>query len=74
MAKSNQENESSEWKRPPGPVNVWKIIDGKRNGESAKFTIQEVPVNRYEDILDHMCEYFLAEEPGTACLSEYKKI
>ncbi|XP_011705800.1 PREDICTED: uncharacterized protein LOC105460999 [Wasmannia auropunctata] len=34
-----------------------------------KFTIQEIPENRYEDAIEHMCTYFLADEPTCSCLN-----
>lgn len=51
--------------KPAGPPKVWKIIETKRKdtGAPIKFSIQEIPEDRYEDVIDHMCKYFIADEP-----------
>ncbi|XP_033209992.1 uncharacterized protein LOC117168447 [Belonocnema kinseyi] len=56
------------WRRPPGPLNVWKVVDGYKNGEPTKFKIQEIPSDRFEEVLDHMCDYYLADEPQFECM------
>lgn len=53
------------------PPKVWKLIEKiDKNGKPMKFTIQEIPEDRYEDAVQHMCEYFLADEPTCQCLSK----
>ncbi|XP_032685192.1 uncharacterized protein LOC116850699 [Odontomachus brunneus] len=56
--------------KPPGPPKIWDVIEktGKeRDGRPIKFTIQEISADRIEDALEHMCTYFLADEPTCAC-------
>lgn len=57
----------SDWKRPPGPLNVWRIVDGEERlahdtNRRVKLSIQDVPEDRYEEAIDHMCQYFVADE------------
>ncbi|KAL6257537.1 hypothetical protein P5V15_011111 [Pogonomyrmex californicus] len=56
--------------RPIGqPPTVWKLIEKTaKDGKKMKFTIQEIPEDRYEDAVQHMCEFFLADEPTCQCL------
>ncbi|XP_076618512.1 arylalkylamine N-acetyltransferase-like 2 [Colletes latitarsis] len=52
--------------KPPGQAKVWNVIEYvKKNSKEppVKIFIQEIPEDRYEEILDHMCTYFLADEP-----------
>ncbi|XP_046828190.1 uncharacterized protein LOC124428301 [Vespa crabro] len=57
--------------RPPGPIKIWKTIDVFKtiDGESkpVKIVLQEIPEDRYEDILDYMVTYFVIDEP--CCVS-----
>ncbi|XP_011704618.1 PREDICTED: uncharacterized protein LOC105459946 [Wasmannia auropunctata] len=57
--------------RPPGePPKVWKHIEKTdKDGKLMKFTIQEIPEDRYDDAIEHMCTYFLADEPTCSCLN-----
>ena len=53
------------------PPKVWKLIEKmSQNGKPMKFTIQEIPEDRYEDALKHMCTYFIADEPISQYLSK----
>ncbi|XP_011174933.2 uncharacterized protein LOC105207197 [Solenopsis invicta] len=46
------------------PPKVWQLIEKvDTNGKLMKFTIQEIPEDRYEDVIQHMCTYFLTYEP-----------
>ena len=47
---------------PPGPINIWKVVQGSLNGKPVKFSIQEIPEDRYDDVVDHMCTDFINEE------------
>lgn len=53
--------------RPPGPIKIWNVIDGFKNvGDKSipvKISIQELPEDLYEEALDHMITYFVADEP-----------
>lgn len=51
--------------KTPGQSKVWKVIEAVVQGkqEATKFTIRELPEDRYEDAVDHMCTYFIADEP-----------
>ncbi|XP_011707011.1 PREDICTED: uncharacterized protein LOC105462181, partial [Wasmannia auropunctata] len=40
-----------------------------KDGKLLKFTIQEIPEDRYEDAIEHMCTYFLADEPTCNCFN-----
>ncbi|KAF7383054.1 hypothetical protein HZH68_014903 [Vespula germanica] len=57
--------------RTPGPIKIWKTVDGFKTigGESkpVKIVLQEIPEDRYQDILDHMAAYFVIDEP--CCVS-----
>ncbi|KAL6433283.1 hypothetical protein ACFW04_006463 [Cataglyphis niger] len=57
--------------KPPGqPPKIWKSIEKvTKDGKPMKFTIQEIPEDRYEDAVQHMCTYFLADEPTCQCLN-----
>ncbi|XP_029158801.1 uncharacterized protein LOC114931051 [Nylanderia fulva] len=52
------------------PPKIWKSIEKvNKDGTIMKFTIQEIPEDRYEDAFQHMCTYFLADEPICQCLN-----
>ncbi|KYN44798.1 hypothetical protein ALC56_00793 [Trachymyrmex septentrionalis] len=52
------------------PPKIWQVIEKKnKDGKLMKFTIQEIPEDRYEDAIQHMCTYFLADEPTCQCLN-----
>ncbi|XP_014226796.1 uncharacterized protein LOC106652382 [Trichogramma pretiosum] len=58
------------WKRPEGPLNVWRIVDGYERMEDGskkpiKFSIQDIPddESRRQEVLDHFYDYFLEDEP-----------
>ncbi|KYN03213.1 PREDICTED: uncharacterized protein LOC108773584 [Cyphomyrmex costatus] len=52
------------------PPKVWKVIEKKaKDGKLMKFTIQEIPEDRYEDAIQHMCTYFLEDEPTCQCIN-----
>lgn len=56
------------WKRQPGAVNVWKIIEGQEklpdgSVRSLRFSIQEVPDNRRQEAVEFMLKYFVRDEP-----------
>ncbi|XP_043797906.1 arylalkylamine N-acetyltransferase-like 2 [Apis laboriosa] len=57
--------------KPVGPPKVWKIIETKKKdtGAPIKFSIQQIPEDRYEDVIDHMCKYFIADEPMSNSLN-----
>ncbi|XP_029158805.1 uncharacterized protein LOC114931055 [Nylanderia fulva] len=57
--------------KPPGqPPKIWKSIEKVSNdGKTMKFTIQEIPEDRHEDAVQHMCDHFLADEPTCQCLN-----
>ncbi|XP_024888858.1 uncharacterized protein LOC112465524 [Temnothorax curvispinosus] len=57
--------------KPSGqPPKVWKLIEKTdKNGKPMKFTIQEIPEDRYEDAVQHMCTYYLVDEPTCAYLN-----
>ncbi|XP_011056699.1 PREDICTED: uncharacterized protein LOC105147411 [Acromyrmex echinatior] len=52
------------------PPKVWQVIEKKnKDGKLMKFTIQEIPEDRYEDAIQHMCTYFLVDEPTCKCFN-----
>ncbi|XP_015182897.1 PREDICTED: uncharacterized protein LOC107069801 [Polistes dominula] len=59
--------------RTPGPIKIWKTVDGFRTvgdeSKPVKIILQEIPEDRYDDFLDHMCTYFIVDEP---CCSSLK--
>ncbi|XP_058801455.1 uncharacterized protein LOC131670105 isoform X2 [Phymastichus coffea] len=61
-----------DWLRPPGPLNIWKVIDGYEmlyDGTCSpiKISLQEIPPDRHDEVIEHMCTYFMNEDP--ACKS-----
>lgn len=58
--------------KPAGSPKVWKIIETKNKdtGASTKFSIQEIPEDRYQEVIDHMCKYFIEDEPISNSLSK----
>ena len=57
------------------PPKIWQVIEKKnKDGKLMKFTIQEIPEDRYEDAIQHMCTYFLADEPTCQCLSKFYQL
>lgn len=50
------------YQRPPGPINIWKVVQGSVNGKAIKFSIQEIPEDRYDDVVDHMSSDFTNDE------------
>ena len=64
------------WQRPPGPLNVWKIVEGYEESEDGtkkivKFSIQDVPdeSKRRQEVHELMIDYFLPDEPTSKCTS-----
>ncbi|XP_032672772.1 uncharacterized protein LOC116844821 [Odontomachus brunneus] len=56
--------------RSPGPPRIWDVIEKTgKDGRPIKFTIQEIPEDRSEEAVDHMCTHFLADEPTCACFN-----
>ncbi|XP_076754107.1 arylalkylamine N-acetyltransferase-like 2 [Xylocopa sonorina] len=57
--------------KPPGQAKVWKVIEIKvpKSVTPIKFTIQEVPEDRYEDVVEYMCKYFIPDEPMCKCFN-----
>lgn len=52
------------------PPKIWKSIEKvTKDGKTIKFTIQEIPEDRYENAIQHMCTYFLVDEPICHCLN-----
>lgn len=51
--------------KPPGPPKVWKVVEIKKKDAVApiRFTIQEIPEDRYEEVAEYMCKYFIPDEP-----------
>lgn len=53
--------------RTPGPIKIWKVIDGfkkvKDKSIPVKIVLQELPEDRFDDALDHMLTYFIVDEP-----------
>ncbi|XP_012271021.1 uncharacterized protein LOC105694697 isoform X2 [Orussus abietinus] len=70
MTNNASEELSLSWKRPAGPLKVWQVIESKKqshNGQPLKFSIQDVPKDRYDDVISHMCQNFARDE--TICKS-----
>nr|XP_003700513.1 PREDICTED: uncharacterized protein LOC100876900 [Megachile rotundata] len=58
--------------KPPGPPKVWSTVEAVIKGKGdkpIKFTIQDIPEDRYDDVVKHMCTYFVADEPMCKCLN-----
>lgn len=57
--------------KPPGSPKIWEVVEKtNKDGRSLKFTIQDIPEERNEEAVEHMCKYFLADEPTCACFSK----
>ena len=73
--KMSGQAQKPDWIRPPGPLQVWKIIDGYEvlpDGTCSpiKISIQDIPPDRHEEVLEVMCTYFLNEDPIAKSLRE----
>lgn len=56
--------------KPPGPPKVWRVVDvviKDKGSKPIRFSIQEIPEDRYEDVVEHMLKYFIADEPMCKC-------
>nr|XP_012221784.1 PREDICTED: uncharacterized protein LOC105671858 isoform X3 [Linepithema humile] len=53
-------------KQPGQPPKVWQLLEkvGK-DGKPLKFTIQEIPEDRYEEAIQYLCKNLVAKEPIT---------
>ncbi|XP_043479857.1 uncharacterized protein LOC122509692 [Leptopilina heterotoma] len=47
--------------------NFIKNVEITKKGNTVKFTIQPIPKDRYDEAADHMCKFFLADEPLCEC-------
>jgi len=63
------------FQRPPGPLNIWKVVDGFEVLEDGtkkpvKFSIQEIPYTfeRKQEVIDLMCNHYLDDEAIAKCL------
>ncbi|XP_023246858.1 uncharacterized protein LOC106637545 [Copidosoma floridanum] len=63
------------FKRPPGPLNVWNVVDGFEVLEDGtkkpvKFSIQEVPntPEHRQEVINLLCDHFLDDEAMCRCL------
>ncbi|KAH0549122.1 hypothetical protein KQX54_006275 [Cotesia glomerata] len=51
------------WSRPPGDLKVWDSLEiTNAAGKKLRFVIQEIPEDRYEEALDHLCDNYLRYE------------
>ncbi|XP_055617018.1 uncharacterized protein LOC129762608 [Toxorhynchites rutilus septentrionalis] len=61
------------WKRPDGfPYpQVWRRFQVRDplTGELEAYRVQDLPPERFEDAIDHMCNHFLRDEPICASLN-----
>ncbi|CAK9797125.1 Arylalkylamine N-acetyltransferase-like 2 [Anthophora plagiata] len=57
--------------KQPGVVKVWKYVEVTKKNEDKpmRFCIQEIPEDMYEDVVEHMCTYFIADEPMCKCIN-----
>ncbi|KAF7987934.1 hypothetical protein HCN44_003797 [Aphidius gifuensis] len=56
------------WSRPSGPPRVWNNIEiTDTNKINRKFVIQEIPEEKYDEAVDHMCTIFLRDETILSC-------
>jgi len=75
-SRSTESKEKMPRIKPLGqPPKVWKLIEKMdKDGKLIKFTIQEIPEDRYEDTVQHMCTYFLADEPICNYLGKFHRV
>ena len=62
------------WKNKTGLPKVWRVIESRKktgDGKTVKFSIQEIPEDRHEDVLDHMSKFFIRDEAICKHLSEF---
>ena len=59
--------------KPPGPPKVWNIVEIKfKNAETPiRFTIQEIPEDRYEEAVKFMSKYFIDDAPICRNMSKF---
>ncbi|XP_057331339.1 uncharacterized protein LOC130671456 isoform X2 [Microplitis mediator] len=51
------------WSRPQGDLKIWDTFETTNSaGKKFRFIIQEIPENRYEEALDHLCTNYLRYE------------
>ena len=56
------------WSRPPGPPNIWDVVEGfdpLNDNKKIKISIQEVPdeLEKHQEVKDLLLKYFLPDEP-----------
>ena len=70
-----QQRLAADWTRPAGPANVWRVIEAEERLKDAsvpvRLSIQEVPDDRHEEAVRHMCQYFIVDEVTCRSLSTY---
>ncbi|CAK9815414.1 Arylalkylamine N-acetyltransferase-like 2 [Anthophora quadrimaculata] len=57
--------------KQPGVEKVWKYVEVTKKNEDKpmRFCIQEIPEDMYEDVVEHMCTYFISDEPMCKCIN-----
>lgn len=60
------------WKRPDNVTfpQVWLKFKAKdlNSDDLVEYRVQDLPLERYEDAIDHMCKYFIVDEPPSKSL------
>ncbi|XP_058115977.1 uncharacterized protein LOC131284423 [Anopheles ziemanni] len=61
------------WKRPdtvPFPT-VWHRFSGRTpdTNDLVNYVVQDIPENRFDDCIEHMCSYLLRDEPTCRCFA-----
>lgn len=60
---------------------MWQVVEGKKktaDGKTQQFVIQEIPEDRYDDVVNLMCDVFVQDEPTCVhfrmCNKRWKKM
>ncbi|XP_076235355.1 arylalkylamine N-acetyltransferase-like 2 [Calliopsis andreniformis] len=56
----------------PGQTKVWRVVEVVKKGSQEppiKVSIEEIPEDRYDEVADHMCSYFIPDEPICNCMN-----
>lgn len=59
------DDSKSSWKRPEGPPRIWRVYEGRKKSEYGtipRFSIQDIPEEMIEEVIDFMLKYILEEE------------
>lgn len=62
------------WQRKPGPPRIWRVVDGRKkttDGKTLRFSIQEIPNDRRDEVIQLMSTEFARDEPLSASVGTF---